>query len=268
MKLAGAGPHAGPQVARRLGSALRSATAARVISGGLRCRGPAGHPSRSGPGDRRYYVRAWALASHGGRRRRAAPESALPEGMSRDPEWPLRDRAADAVYGLPIETDAAPLISGKRLAAAMVAVAALAAPLAITTACTPVPRCEPRCYAAPGQQRVARRRLPAAGELPQRGLARRPAARGSGLRMHPDFGGPVGIPCAIVAAAHPKVAVSFDTPTRGTASPTRWLRPAIEGGSDATSSVVDRDTCTLYETCTRLPLGPRLDTPAPARCAT
>ncbi len=41
-----------------------------------------------------YYVRAWALAARGnGQRARAS----LEQGISRDPQWPLRDRATEAV---------------------------------------------------------------------------------------------------------------------------------------------------------------------------
>ncbi len=46
-----------------------------------------------------HYVRAWALAAGGGKRRCSAAETALKEGIARDPTWPLRSRAADAVAG-------------------------------------------------------------------------------------------------------------------------------------------------------------------------
>jgi tetratricopeptide (TPR) repeat protein len=45
------------------------------------------------------YVRAWALADRGRIERAAA---ALQEGISRDPDWPLRARAEAAVAGLPL----------------------------------------------------------------------------------------------------------------------------------------------------------------------
>lgn len=43
-----------------------------------------------------YYVRAWSLAERGAKQR---AEAALAEAVKRDPEWPLRQRATDAVAG-------------------------------------------------------------------------------------------------------------------------------------------------------------------------
>ncbi len=68
-------------------------------------------------------------------------------------------------------------------------------------------------------------------------------------RLHPDFGGPYGIPYTTVAGTHAKVAVTFDYASESDrvgyplGSDTR-----IEGGSDAHALVVDRDSCKLYET--------------------
>jgi Flp pilus assembly protein TadD len=42
------------------------------------------------------YVRAWALAARGSK---DGAEAALTEAIKRDPDWPLRGRAADAVSG-------------------------------------------------------------------------------------------------------------------------------------------------------------------------
>ena len=43
-----------------------------------------------------YYVRAWALAERGSKQR---AQAALAEAVKRDPDWPLRQRATDAVAG-------------------------------------------------------------------------------------------------------------------------------------------------------------------------
>lgn len=46
-----------------------------------------------------YYVRAWALGALGGGRRATAATEALAEGISRDPDWPLRAKAEVAATG-------------------------------------------------------------------------------------------------------------------------------------------------------------------------
>ena len=71
--------------------------------------------------------------------------------------------------------------------------------------------------------------------------------------LHPDFGGPYGIPVTCVTSAHPKVPVSFDYADESDhvgypfGADTR-----IEGGrgsgGDMHAVVVDRSACRLYET--------------------
>src|SRR5437660_579996 len=67
--------------------------------------------------------------------------------------------------------------------------------------------------------------------------------------LHPDFGGPYGIPYTTVAGSHAKAAVQFDYADESdrVGYPLGADTP-IEGGSDRHALVVDRDTCTLYET--------------------
>jgi hypothetical protein len=74
------------------------------------------------------------------------------------------------------------------------------------------------------------------------------ASAGSTL-LHPDFGGPYGIPVTTVAGTHPKVSVSFDYADESD----RVGYPlgsdtVLEGGSDKHAIVFDRDNCKLYET--------------------
>jgi hypothetical protein len=76
------------------------------------------------------------------------------------------------------------------------------------------------------------------------------ASTGASTRLlHPDFGGPYGIPITYVAGTHAKVSVTFqyagesDRVGYPFGSDTR-----LEGGSDRHAIVVDRDTCRLYET--------------------
>ena len=80
------------------------------------------------------------------------------------------------------------------------------------------------------------------------------AAIGLGEPLHPDFGsgtfdgGPIGIPYTVVAAATPRVGVTFDYDDESDPGP--YPIPAevpIEAGSDAHVIVVDDRTCTLYE---------------------
>lgn len=72
---------------------------------------------------------------------------------------------------------------------------------------------------------------------------------GSGLHIHPDFGGPYGIPYTTVAGNHPKVTVRFQYADESDRGPYPLGSDIpIEGGSDRHALVVDRDTCTLYET--------------------
>ncbi len=139
-----------------------------------------------------------------------------------------------------------PLIKN-RFAASVMAVAALAAPMAITTACTPVPGAS-GCYLFPDNNvwHADISKLPVNSHSAAWMVS---SGAGSGLRIHPDFGGPYGIPYTIVSGAHPKVAVSFDYAAESDrvryplGSDTR-----IEAGSDAHALVIDSSTCKLYET--------------------
>jgi hypothetical protein len=75
----------------------------------------------------------------------------------------------------------------------------------------------------------------------------------TGVDLHPDFGGPYGIPITVVGSAHRKVRVRFDYASESDrvryplGSDTR-----IEGGrgsaGDKHAIVVDKGTCRLYET--------------------
>lgn len=78
-------------------------------------------------------------------------------------------------------------------------------------------------------------------------------------RLHPDFGpsgdpaNPYGIPYLAVAGSHAKVAVQFDYADESDPGPYPFgADTPIEGGrnsgGDMHAIVIDRDTCTLYET--------------------
>ncbi len=90
------------------------------------------------------------------------------------------------------------------------------------------------------------------------------ATIGSSKAVHPDFGsgtwagGPIGIPYVIVAGSQPRVQIRFEYADESDPGP--YPLPAdapIEGGSASTGDrhvlVVDRDTCTLYETFSSYP---------------
>ncbi len=70
----------------------------------------------------------------------------------------------------------------------------------------------------------------------------------STTKLHPDFGGPYGIPYAVVPGTHPKVAVSFDYADESDPGPYPFGSDIpIEPGGDAHAIMIDKDTCTLYE---------------------
>jgi len=90
------------------------------------------------------------------------------------------------------------------------------------------------------------------------------ATIGSSKSVHPDFGsgtwagGPIGIPYVIVAGSQPKVQIRFEYADESDPGPYPLPPDApIEGGSASTGDrhvlVVDRDTCTLYETFSSYP---------------
>ncbi|MBV9831379.1 MAG: hypothetical protein JOZ82_07260 [Marmoricola sp.] len=75
----------------------------------------------------------------------------------------------------------------------------------------------------------------------------------TGRDLHPDFGGPYGIPVTTVTASHPKVPVSFGYADESDRVPYPFgADTRIEGGrgsgGDMHAIVVDRSTCRLYET--------------------
>jgi hypothetical protein len=90
------------------------------------------------------------------------------------------------------------------------------------------------------------------------------ATIGGSKSVHPDFGsgtwagGPIGIPYLIVAGSQPRVPISFEYGDESDPGPYPLPSDApIEGGNTATGDrhvlVVDRDTCTLYETFSSYP---------------
>lgn len=72
---------------------------------------------------------------------------------------------------------------------------------------------------------------------------------GRSLHLHPDFGGPYGLPVTYVGGHHHRVRVRFRYSSES--DHVRYPLGAdtrIEGGSDRHVIVVDRSTCRLYET--------------------
>jgi hypothetical protein len=71
--------------------------------------------------------------------------------------------------------------------------------------------------------------------------------------LHPDFGGPYGIPVTMVTSAHPTVAVGFDYAEESDhvgypfGADTR-IEGGRDSGGDMHAVVVDRSACRLYET--------------------
>jgi hypothetical protein len=138
-------------------------------------------------------------------------------------------------------------MSARRLAATLVAVVAVAAP--VTAACTPLPGAS-GCYLLPDNNvwHADISRLPVNARSTA-WMASTGGGRGSSLHIHPDFGGPYGIPYTIVNGTHPKVPVTFDYADESDKVPyPLGADTRIEGGSDAHALVVDSSTCKLYET--------------------
>jgi len=90
------------------------------------------------------------------------------------------------------------------------------------------------------------------------------ATIGATRGVHPDFGsgtwdgGPIGIPYTIVTGIQPKVPISFDYADESDPGPYPIPPDApIEGGSGSTGDrhvlVLERDSCTLYETFSSYP---------------
>jgi hypothetical protein len=136
-------------------------------------------------------------------------------------------------------------MKSRRLAVSLAAVVAVVAP--VTAACTPVNTASTCTYLpANNVWHADISKLPvnahSAAWMASSGGA-------SSLHIHPDFGGPYGIPFNTVSGTHPKVTVRFDYADESDhvayplGSDTR-----IEDGSDAHALVVDSSTCKLYET--------------------
>ena len=75
---------------------------------------------------------------------------------------------------------------------------------------------------------------------------------GPSVRLHPDFGGPYGIPYKVVGARHQKVTVEFRYDDESDPGPYPFGPDIpIEGGQDSRGDrhaiMLDRSTCTLYE---------------------
>ncbi len=95
-----------------------------------------------------------------------------------------------------------------------------------------------------------------------RDISRLPVSRSSsqwlshmstGRNLHPDFGGPYGIPVTTVTSSHPTVPVSFSYAAESDRVPYPFgADTRIEGGRDSGGDmhaiVVDRSACRLYET--------------------
>ena len=78
--------------------------------------------------------------------------------------------------------------------------------------------------------------------------------------LHPDFGGPYGIPVTYVGSTHPKVPVAFDYADESDPGPyPLGSDTLIEGGPASTGDrhaiLVDRAGCRLYETWSTYPTG-------------
>ena len=75
----------------------------------------------------------------------------------------------------------------------------------------------------------------------------------TGRHLHPDFGGPYGIPVTTVASSHPRLAVGFDYSDESDhvgypfGADTR-IEGGRNSGGDMHAIVVDRGACRLYET--------------------
>lgn len=136
-------------------------------------------------------------------------------------------------------------MKSRRLAVTLVAVVAVAAPL--TAACTPVPGAA-GCYLLPDNNvwHADISKLPVNAHSVAWMNSTGQASR---VHIHPDFGGPYGIPYTIVNGTHPKVHVTFDYDDQSDHVPyPLGSDTRIEGGSDAHALVLDSSNCKLYET--------------------
>jgi hypothetical protein len=74
------------------------------------------------------------------------------------------------------------------------------------------------------------------------------AFMGSGLKLHPDFGGPYGQPFAIVPAGQPGVPMSFLYETQSDRGPYPFPQNVPIPGGDRHATVLSQGDCKLYET--------------------
>src|SRR5262249_47308714 len=71
---------------------------------------------------------------------------------------------------------------------------------------------------------------------------------GATARLHPDFGGPYGLPWTVVPDTHAKVTVSFTYADESDPGPYPFgPEIPIEAAGDAHALMIDKDTCVLYE---------------------
>ena len=146
-------------------------------------------------------------------------------------------------------------MSVRRIALALAASVAVVAPLA---ACVPAPAPSKAGPSKAPAKAVACTLLPSnnvwhadVSKLPvnSHSAAWLASSSAGSTLLHPDFGGPYGIPFTTVSGTHPKVAVTFDYADESD----RVGYPlgsdtVLEGGSDKHALLLDRDNCKLYET--------------------
>jgi hypothetical protein len=139
-------------------------------------------------------------------------------------------------------------MKARRLAALLSIVVAAGAPA--LTACTPIPGA-PNCSLLPDNNvwHADISKLP----VNVHSAAWLRSTGANTVRLHPDFGGPYGIPFTTVAGNHAKVNVRFDYADESDRVPyPLGSDTRIEGGNassgDRHALIVDRDTCKLYET--------------------
>jgi hypothetical protein len=138
-----------------------------------------------------------------------------------------------------------------RLVATAAAAAALLAPAAVAAPLPEAPGCPVFPASSVWNKPVHKLRV-------QKNSATIVKAIGASLHVHADFGsglwdgGPIGIPVTVVGSAQPKSWVDFHYDEESDPGPYP-IPPdvAIEGGPDADGDrhaiIVDRDSCTLYE---------------------
>jgi hypothetical protein len=149
------------------------------------------------------------------------------------------------------------MTAARRIAPILLAVVAVAGPLA---ACVPTPAPAKTTKPTTAAPAAAKCTVLPANNVWHADVSKLPvnahstawlASTGAASRkLHPDFGGPYGIPVTTVAGSHAKVPVTFEWPNESD----RVLYPLgsdtqIEpGGGDSHAILLDNDNCKLYET--------------------